>query len=520
MIRGSRRRFLAGLGSASAAAALVPSAARAFGKAPALAPKRSARPEITHGVASGDPANGRFMVWSRADRTSRMQVEWATTEKFTEPRKVAGSLAGVESGFTAKADLTDLPAGQTIFYRVRFEAEDGTLGEPSSGQLRVPSNEPSDLFVTWSADTAGQGFGINPEWGGMRIYETMRKASPDLFLHCGDTVYADQPLQASVTLDDGSSWQNVVSEAKSAPAETLEQFRGNHLYNLTDANVLRCNAEVPQVAIWDDHEVRDNWNPVQLLDDPRYTEKRVSLLSARARQALLEHFPIRTTRADLRRIHRSHAFGPLLEVFSLDLRSYRSPDSHNRQPTADGSTRLFGPAQMAWFKARLKATTAAWKLVQCGVPLGVVVPDGKDRYEGVANADSALLGREFEIASLLRFIRDENIRNVVWVTGDVHYAAAHHYHPDRATFKEFAPFWEFVAGPMNAGTFGPNPLDATFGPEPKFVSVPVGMKPNRPPSEGLQFFGGLRLDGKTRTLTATLHNVAGEVLYTQVLEPS
>ena len=74
----------------------------------------------------------------------------------------------------------------------------------------------------------------------------------------------------------------------------------------------------------------------------------------------------------------------------------------------------------------------------------------------MANGDGGPpLGRELEIADLLRFLRKERVRNVVWITGDVHYAAAHHYHPERARFTDFDPFWEFVAGPLHAGTFGP-----------------------------------------------------------------
>src|SRR5262249_55808269 len=82
------------------------------------------------------------------------------------------------------------------------------------------------------------------------------------------------------------------------------------------------------------------------------------------------------------------------------------------------------------------------------------------------------------------------IRNVVWVTADVHYAAAIHYEPGRARFTNFTPFWEFVAGPIHAGTFGPNEVDRTFGPEVKYQSVPDGMKQNRPPPAGRQYFGG------------------------------
>jgi len=106
------------------------------------------------------------------------------------------------------------------------------------------------------------------------------------------------------------------------------------------------------------------------------------------------------------------------------------------------------------------------------------------------------------------------VKNVVWITADVHYCAAHHYDPARARFTEFDPFWEFVAGPLNAGTFGPNVLDATFGPEAKFIGIPPGMKGNRPPSDGFQFFGTLTADARHRSLTARLHNLAGDILYT------
>jgi len=37
-----------------------------------------------------------------------------------------------------------------------------------------------------------------------------------------------------------------------------------------------------------------------------------------------------------------------------------------------------------------------------------------------------------------------------------------------AMLFEIEPFPEFVAGPLNAGSFGPNPLDGTFGPEVMF----------------------------------------------------
>ena len=113
------------------------------------------------------------------------------------------------------------------------------------------------------------------------------------------------------------------------------------------------------------------------------------------------------------------------------------------------------------------------------MPIGLVVPRRnpdvpKGTFEAVGQRRQrpARSGRELEIASLLSFIKNNAIKNVVWLTADVHYAAAF---PTRRTgpqFTEFDPFWEFVAGPINAGTFGPGEIDLTFGPETKFARHP------------------------------------------------
>src|SRR5205814_7198044 len=107
------------------------------------------------------------------------------------------------------------------------------------------------------------------------------------------------------------------------------------------------------------------------------------------------------------------------------------------------------------------------------------------KYEAVANGDAgAPLGRELELADLLRDLKRHAVANVVWITADVHYCAAHHYDPSRARFTEFNPFWEFVAGPLNAGTFGPGVLDKKFGHEAKLVCILLWLTQNRQQSAG------------------------------------
>jgi alkaline phosphatase D len=490
---------------------------------PALLPAQGARPAVPYGTAAGDVTGTRAIVWSRADRPARMLVEWATTESFARPTR-AGQRpeATADRGLTARVDLSGLPPGQRIFYRVRFEdlADARQVSEPVTGSFLSAPSARRDVRLAWSADTAGQGWGINREWGGMRLYETIRQARPDVFVHCGDTIYADQIIVPEVKLDDGTLWRNVVTPAKSKVAETLDEFRGNYLYNLLDDNLRRLNAEIAQVVLWDDHEVLDNWYPQEVLTDARYTERRVGVLATRARQAFFEHQPIRPAADDPHRIYRAFDHGPSLEVFALDLRSYRARNSPNRQAQAGPDTALLGEAQVRWLTDRLRASRATWKVIACDMPLGVVVTDGPTDFEAVANGDDGPpLGRELEIAGLLRAIREHDVRNVVWITADIHYAAAHHYDPERARFKEFKPFWEFVAGPLNAGTFGPGRLDPTFGPEARFVAIPPGLKPNRPPSAGFQFFGTLEVDGRRQVMTARLHDLTGKALFTQELEP-
>jgi alkaline phosphatase D len=473
--------------------------------------------DVTSGAAAGQ---GRAIVWSKCDRPARLVVEYSTrpltSASGSDLRRIVGPAALEDTDFTARVDLGELPDGQRISYRVRFQdlSDLRVFSEPAEGFfLTPPPGAGRDVTFAFSADCVGQGWGIDPARGGLRLYDAMRRAEPDLFIHLGDTIYADQPLQSEVTLDDGSIWRNVVTEAKSRVAQTLEDYRGCHKYNLQDEHMRRFNAALSQIVLWDDHEVRDNWYPTQRLDrDQRYTEKSVALLSARAKRAFLDYQPLRIDSTDRERIYRRWHYGSLLDVFALDMRSYRGANSPNRQTTLDDDSAILGAPQVAWLQSALAASSATWKVIASDMPLGVVVADGPTDFEAVANRDNgAPLGRELEIAGLLKFIRDRRIRNVVWITADVHYSAAHHYSPERARFTEFDPFWEFVAGPMHAGTFGPNALDATFGPEVRFIGIPPGMKPNRPPSEPYQFFGLGRIDRRTKVLTMQLHDVNREI---------
>ena len=276
--------------------------------APAIIAAPGSRPSAPFGVAAGDVSGGRAIIWSRADRSARMFVEYSTTDRFADVRRVRGPAAIESSDFTSRVVLSELPAGQRIFYRVLFQDLSDLRGwsEPVTGSFNTPASAPRDVTVAWSGDTVGQGWGINAEWGGLRMYDTMRRAQPDVFINVGDTIYADQPVLPEVKLDDGSTWKNVVTPAKSKVAESIDEYRGCYQYNLGDDHMRRFIAEVPQIIMWDDHEVRDNWYWERRQDDDaRYQVKSVALLAARARQAFFEYNPLPLVGDEPERVYRS-----------------------------------------------------------------------------------------------------------------------------------------------------------------------------------------------------------------------
>ncbi|MEW2390608.1 alkaline phosphatase D family protein [Streptomyces venezuelae] len=511
-----RRRSVLRGSLAVPAALTVPALA---GAAPSLA--LSGRPKAGWGVQAGDVTAHSGLVWVRSDRPARMIVETSATESFRDPQRWRGPLLGPDTDFAGTTRLHGLPAGEQIHYRVLLADPDDPrrTGRPVTGTFRTtPKARKQDVRFLWSGDIAGQGWGINPDRGGYRIFEEMRRRDPDFFLCSGDNIYADGPILPSVTLPDGTVWRNVTTEEKSKVAESLAEFRGAFRYNLLDDNLRRFNAQVPSIVQWDDHEVRNNWYPGQILDDARYTEKNVDVLAGRSLRAFSEYFPVSTLPPgdEDGRVHRVLRHGPLLDVFVLDMRSYRNANSPNRQP--DDTTGILGARQLAWLKRELSRSRAVWKAIASDMPLGIVVADGRENFEAVAQGDpGAPLGRELQIAELLRHIKHRKITGTVWLTADVHYTSAQHYDPSRAAFKDFAPFWEFVSGPLAAGGFPATKLDGTFGPEQKFIKAP--SRANTSPAETPQYFGEVDIDGGSGELTVRLRQEGGGVLFTKVLRP-
>ena len=487
-------------------------------------------PLMKQGIQLGDLTQDSVMVWSRSNKDARMMIEYALNDQFTDSTIIRGPYALRLTDYTARQELTKLPSGKDIYVRVWFEdlTNARNKSKPVTGHFHTLSADESVRFV-WGGDTAGQGWGINKSFGGMKIYEAMRQTKPHFFIHSGDNIYADGIINPEQTAENGQIWTNVVTPEVAKVAETQNEFRGRYKYNLSDDNVRAFNAEVPQIWQWDDHEVVNNWSDSKDLSaDTRYVVKDIPLLVARASTAFKEYSAQRPHGADEPdRVYSKISYGPLLDVFVIDMRSYRSSNTANLQTVESAETAFLGNEQISWLVNELSHSTATWKVIAADMPIGLNIGDGTvnnvvggtPRWEAIANGnDDVAAGRELEIARLLSDVKKANVNNIIWLTADVHYAAAHYYDASKAKTSDFNNFYEFVAGPLNAGSFGPNTKDATFGPQVLFEKAPAPGQVNLSPYAGLQFFGEVNIDKASKAMTVDFKDINGDSVFSKTLD--
>jgi alkaline phosphatase D len=310
--------------------------------------------------------------------------------------------------------------------------------------------------LLWSGDLGANNYCRDVE-DGYAIFRAMARHRADLFLFVGDTIYADQPCGVRPHLP-GADYI----------ATSLGEFHGKHRYNRADPALQAFFRTTGVFATWDDHEVRNNFA------GPSEPLMPVGL------QAMLDYWPIQGPADEPRRLYRSVRWGRHVEVFILDTRQYRTA---NAEPDGPEKTML-GTAQRAWLLRGLATSDATWKLVVTTVPLGMFTGGRHSDSWSSANvfgfARTSPTGYRYERDFLLRFVRDHAIRNVVFVSGDVHHAELIRHEPTPGFTVH-----ELIAGPLAARQGYPRFLDRSL----KSRSLAsLGFTPN---------FGELVADGST-----------------------
>jgi alkaline phosphatase D len=351
-------------------------------------------------------------------------------ESGDRPARRLTAEATEDAGGTGKVVLEGLLARTPYRYVVRWRGE-----EVAGRFVTAPAAaDPAPVTLHWSGDLGGSGRCRLPGEG-YPVFRAMAARPADLFLFVGDTIYADSRCPAPGN-EPGSDFV----------ATSLAGFRRKHRYNREDPALQAYVRRTTVEAIWDDHDVANDFDAA-------------APLMPVGRRAFLESWPILPPAEEPGRLYRRLRWGALLEAFVLDTRQYRSDNAR-----ADGPEKtMLGAAQRAWLVAGAASSDARWKVVVSSVPLSM--PTGRAARDSWARLDlgAAAAGRptgfEHELLVILDALRRGGVRNLVWLTADVHHAAALRHEP----WPGFV-LHELAAGPLRAGLARPGPLSPTLRP--------------------------------------------------------
>lgn len=452
---------------------------------------RAPQARLPQGLVFGDVQANEARIWARAEGASALSLEIVPDTGGAPARRFHAALDPARDS-TARLVVSGLaPATR---YRVRATAQDGPVGGAfAEGRFRTAPDPsaPEPLRVVFGGDLAGQNV-CRDAREGFPIFRAVRDLDPDLFIGLGDMIYADDVCDAT------GRYGNAQLPGGFGPAVDRPGFWAHWRYAREDPGLRGLLSETPYVAVWDDHEIVNDAGPAQDVRDVAPYTPEVKLLPL-ARRAFLDWNPLMQPPEEPETLHRALRYGRHLELFVLDTRSVRDPNLLADDPERPKS--MLGTAQRTWLEAALPASDATWKVVVSSVPISIPTGSAASGRDGWAGFDLPS-GFARELAGILRTFAERRVRNLVFLTTDVHFAAAFRYvpFPDRPNFE----LYELVTGPMNAGLF-PNPafdtsLGATrlfyFGPaSPDAVKTFEGAK--RWFNFGLLEFdaeGGLRLE--------------------------
>lgn len=386
------------------------------------------------GVASGDATESALVVWTRYEGVAKelTVVVWREGETDAGARREP---AGVVNG-ACSFDLTGLAAA--TWYRYRFES--GVAGEVSpEGRARTAFAPDALAPLVLGASCCIK---YNHSYGALS--HAAGRTDLDAFVFLGDSVYTD-----------GSS--------------SLGDFRTAWARGLVKPEYTALRGSTSMITQWDDHEVRNNWDGDSV--DP--------VLLANARQAFLEHQPLRLDAGPTGRLWRRLSWGRTVDAWVLDSRSER-----NR---AQGH--YLSPEQLTWLTDGIANSQAVFKLVLNTVPIGsfdsaFFAPFNGDNWQAFPA----------QRTQLLQAIADSDARGVIFMSGDFHFGCVGQVAPHGPGSK----LLETLVGP---GAQAPNPSP----------SYPYNAQ--WPFSTGINNYVTFGFDPSARTVAIQYVASAGRVLF-------
>jgi alkaline phosphatase D len=450
---------------------------------------------ITHGIASGDVTDHSAVIWSRANKQAQMHIQYATNSNFSSSSKSLTITTNVNetTDFTGHVNIDGLRPNTLYYYRVWFtgQGQNSKNNDSSKGSIfsDTYSSSMTGTFRTSPENSTNKTirFVIGGDLGGHRycrrvdlgypIFSIMKALSPDFFIFNGDQIYGDDVCPAHQGPEDVVGWYNIQGNFPSITDENvnwanlsqLQDIYNKHWeYNRVDPHLQSLLQNTSLYSQADDHEVVNdyggNWSYLS-----NETKDRIGFpnLVKAGLQAFFNFSPLNQNNnnreEEAKRIYRSFNWGKNLDLFLLDAHSYRSRSELD--DTSENNKTLLGKVQLQWLKEKLLNSTTTWKVISTDVPF--TIPScftkqlGCDSWATNSSAFKKTFVRERN--DLLKFLDDNNIKNVVFITTDVHFPANIIVDEDPNNDGDRIILYEIVSGPFAAITYPTTiPIDPTI----------------------------------------------------------
>jgi alkaline phosphatase D len=448
-----RRAFLRG-GAATAAGIAAAKAGSGLDMVTA-AGKTRARPvrgaRFEQGVASGEPGARGMTLWtklSEVDRPGTLTLEVARDRGFDRVVERRRITARRRFDYAVKQRVGGLKPNERYYYR--FDAGDRSSPVGTFKTLPAPGSRTPVRIAVFSCQAWEAGF-YTPHAA------LAKEEDLDLVVCLGDYIYE------RVFYDEDPVREDKLGKNGDGEVQTLREYRDKYALYHGDRNLRAVRQAHPMLAIWDDHEVEDNY--AGKLAGDATQDKRVRFLKRRRNgyRAFFEHMPFTNAggsrrKRDRFRIYRSVRVGKHVELLLLDQRQYRDDQPCNDElpPTPpcseeelnDPNRTFLGRRQKRWLKRRLAASDATWKLVAnqamaMSIDVPATNPVNMDQWDGYA----------FEREDILTHVADRGIDNVAFLTGDIHTFFAGDVSPtgrQTAASTPAAVATEFVTGSVTS----------------------------------------------------------------------
>ena len=321
---------------------------------------------FAHGVAAGYPHPTSTTLWTRVTELTHratVEVEVARDRQFRHVVHRGRELVDPARDFTVHARVGGLKPDHEYFYRFATKQTDSRVGRFKT--LPPPHSKQPLKIGFFSCQSYEAGY--------YTAHAELAKEDLDLVLCLGDYIYEHHYY------DGPPARLDTTGANKDGDVQTLAEYREKYRFYQLDPNLQELHAHHAFVAIWDDHEVEDNYagkGPDSKPTPPGFENNGVyprRIPFAKRRQngydAFFEAMPrIRLTGSRRNRTYGTIHLNGLADLFVTDQRQYRSPqacDDVTLAPCAeenDPKRTMLGATQKAWFKRAVTSSDAKWKL--------------------------------------------------------------------------------------------------------------------------------------------------------------